>query len=71
MSHGQHRTPPLTYPVLGLNLSARLEQQLQAWVLAMICREVQGSALELGEEWRWGWGEGERGGGKVVVVDGR
>ena len=63
MSHGQHRTPPLTYIGLGLHVSARLEQQLQAWVLAIRCREVQGSVPFLGEEWRWGWGEGERGGG--------
>ena len=63
MSHGQHRTPPLTYTVLGLNLSARLEQQLQAWVIAIHCRAVQGSVPFLGEEWRWGGGEGERGEG--------
>ena len=62
-SHGQHRTPPLTYIVLGLKVSARLEQQLHYWVMAIRCRAVQGGVLGLREEWGWGWGEGERGGG--------
>ena len=60
-SHGQHRTPPLTYPVLGRDVSARLEQHLQACVIALQCREVQGGVVVLGEEWGWRWGESERG----------
>ena len=55
-SHGQHRTPPLTYIGLGLNLSARLEQQLHYWVMALHCRVVQGGEPGLGEEWGVGVG---------------
>ena len=49
----------LAYLVLGLNVSARLEQQLHHWVMALPCREVQGSARVLREELGMGVREGE------------
>ena len=64
-SHDHHHTTPLTsYLVRGRDVNARLDQQLQACDMALICRKVQGGVPMLREEWGWGWEEGERGEGE-------
>ena len=42
-----HHTTLITYVVLGLFVTARLEQQLHASVMALVCREHQGRLLIL------------------------
>ena len=71
-----HHTTPLTsYIVRDRGISARLEQELQACLMALICRPVQGGVPILREEWRWRKGRVRRvkgcglGGGREGGVD--